>query len=782
MSKEIIETSLYKDSFNKTFKELNKVKRALKALSACNNALVNAKNEIDLLRDICRIIVEVGGYRLAWIGFVEDDEKKIVRPVVQAGYEGGHIDKVNINRADVERDHSPTEKAIRTGDVCIQKNIQSNPEYTPWQAESSKRNIGSSIALPLDDGIKPFGALNIYAEEPDAFDIDEIKLLSELAEDLAYGIITMRTRVKLMQLEELHHESEEKYRILAENANDGIYIISPKGFEYVNHAFEKMFGYEAKEICSNNFNFFNIIHPEDRKLIKEREEARKKKKKLPSVYSFRILSKDGKLKHAEVNTVALPGEEVRILGILRDITERKRMEDFLKKSEKRYKDLIEKAGIAILIDDEEGNVKYCNERYIEMFGYSIKEVKKQSIRSIVHPDDVEKVIGYHKGRMEGKNVLSRYEFKGLRKDGSVIYLEVDAVPLKSGENIIGTRAYLWDISERKKIEAALRESEERFRSVVEYSHEGILIVDDAFKIIYCNDELIRIFGYSKKELIGQDFRKFLKEENKTLLIDRYMRRQRGENIPSRYEFNVIRSDGEKRTLELSSTVIKDSAERVKTVAQVLDITGRRRTEKELEQSFNKLKKALDTTVQAIASTVEKRDPYTAGHQQRVAHLSSAIARKMELSEDEVKGIYIAGVIHDIGKINIPIDILSKPGNLNEIEFNLIKTHPKVGYEIVKNIEFPWPVAQIILQHHERMNGSGYPQGLKSESIILQSRILAVADVVEAMSSHRPYRPAISIDKALEEIKINSSTLYDPGVVSACVKLFLKNGFKLADIQ
>ena len=174
---------------------------------------------------------------------------------------------------------------------------------------------------------------------------------------------------------------------------------------------------------------------------------------------------------------------------------------------------------------------------------------------------------------------------------------------------------------------------------------------------------------------------------------------------------------------------------------------------------------------------ELRDPYTSGHQQRVTQLACAIAKEMNLNEKITEEIRVSGALHDIGKIHIPSEILSKPGRLTENEFNMIKTHSEAGFNILKAIEFPWPVAPVVLQHHERTNGSGYPAGLLVKDILLEARVLAVADVVEAMSSHRPYRPALGINKALEEISQNKGILYDPEVVDACLKLFAEKRFK-----
>jgi len=183
-------------------------------------------------------------------------------------------------------------------------------------------------------------------------------------------------------------------------------------------------------------------------------------------------------------------------------------------------------------------------------------------------------------------------------------------------------------------------------------------------------------------------------------------------------------------------------------------------------------------MRAIAGIVEMRDPYTAGHQQRVAQLAAAIAAEMGLPEEQAHAIHLAGIVHDLGKIQVPAEILSKPGKLSEIEFSLIKIHPQAGYDILKGIDFPWPIADMVLQHHERMDGSGYPQGLKGDAILLEARILSVADVVEAISAHRPYRPGLGIDIALDEIASNRSKYYDPQVADACICLFRERGYRL----
>jgi len=227
-----------------------------------------------------------------------------------------------------------------------------------------------------------------------------------------------------------------------------------------------------------------------------------------------------------------------------------------------------------------------------------------------------------------------------------------------------------------------------------------------------------------------------------------------------------------RLARLSSAVIgtleKKELEKEKTQAEV-----------SLIQSFKQLQETLDDIIVLIGKISEMRDPYTAGHQQRVAKLAYAIAQEMGLSKEQKKGIYMAAMIHDVGKIRVPSEILTNPNGLTKSEFDIIKTHSENGYNILKSVKFPYPIAQIIFQHHERIDGSGYPQGLSGKSILLEARILAVADTVEAMSTHRPYRPALGIKKAIEEIANKKGILYDPDVVDACLKVF-ENGFNFEE--
>jgi HD-GYP domain-containing protein (c-di-GMP phosphodiesterase class II) len=243
-----------------------------------------------------------------------------------------------------------------------------------------------------------------------------------------------------------------------------------------------------------------------------------------------------------------------------------------------------------------------------------------------------------------------------------------------------------------------------------------------------------------------------------------------------FESAHVRRDRSVMPVEVKARVIQ-SGERKLILSVTRDITERKRSEEDLEKSYKRLQKAMEGTTSAFELVTEMRDPYTSGHQRRTAKLAVAIAKEMGLSKERVETIQMAGSIHDIGKMYVPAEILSKPGQLTDVEFSLIKIHPKAGHDILRAAEATWPIAQIVLQHHERLNGSGYPQGLSGDQIMLEARILAVADTVEAMSSHRPYRPAFPIDVALSEVREKRGILFDPDAVDACLVLFRDGGFK-----
>jgi PAS domain S-box-containing protein/putative nucleotidyltransferase with HDIG domain len=324
--------------------------------------------------------------------------------------------------------------------------------------------------------------------------------------------------------------------------------------------------------------------------------------------------------------------------------------------------------------------------------------------------------------------------------------------------------------------SALRESEARFRMLAENAPDIIfryrLKPTPGFE--YISPAVTRISGYTPEEHYADPdlIRKIVHPEDQPALEAL----GQGEGLFEKpWEFRWIHKDGHTVWTEQTNVPIRDEAGNIVAIEGIVrDITERKRLELERLARAQAIENALLQFVDALSSAVELRDPYTSGHQRRVAALACAIAEEMGPSAEEVRVIRVAALLHDIGKaLFVPIEILSKPGKLTDLEMALIREHPKAGYEILGKVEFPWPVAEIVYQHHERLDGSGYPRGLKGEEILREARIIAVADVVEAMSSHRPYRPALGVDEALAEIRKNAGKLYDPKVVEACIRVFAK---------
>ena len=317
-------------------------------------------------------------------------------------------------------------------------------------------------------------------------------------------------------------------------------------------------------------------------------------------------------------------------------------------------------------------------------------------------------------------------------------------------------------------------NDEVYRFLIEKANDGIAIIQDR-KIKFINARLPAIIGYSIEEIQHVPLQSILSGEELDKLFKRYEQRIAGESLAALYETCLKHKDGRPVYVELNAGLISYEGKPADLIV-ARDITERRRAAEELKRTLERLRKAMGATIQAITLTVETRDPYTAGHQRRVADLARSIASRMGLDQESVEALRIAASIHDLGKISIPSEILSKTGRLNEREFDLVKTHSQVGYDILKKIEFPWPIARIVLEHHERVNGTGYPQGLKDGEIMREAKILGVADVVEAMVSHRPYRMAHKLEVALDEISNNRGVLYDPEVVDTCLDLFQKRAY------
>ena len=505
-----------------------------------------------------------------------------------------------------------------------------------------------------------------------------------------------------------------------------------------------------------------------------------------------------------------------------------RAEEALRESEQRnnetlqrYNRILQMSTDMIFTADLAGNFLSTNNAIHSQLGYTEGEIKKINGFQLLHPDDLDRVRRRFGSLLKGKRIRN-LEYRYRKKDGSYMTILNSSCPiLDPHRNVVGIFGIARDISEMKKREEELRESHDNLeKQVAERTRElGLLNkrlerellerkqAEEATKkskqqlenllatapvvicradlkgeVTYVNKKFEDVTGYSKIEVMGKHWPTL-----DTLLtdVDALVRRAT-EKLSGRpatpMEVAIRCRDGQDKYVSGIGEVIKENGVPVGIQVIAQDITERKKAEEQAAHSMRQLLKALEDMVEALAMTVESRDPYTAGHQRRVAQIAGAIATDMGLPEDQLVGIRLAGLIHDVGKVRIPSEILTNPDGLTDAEMRIVRTHPMVGYEILKNINFPWPIAQAVLQHHERLDGSGYPAGLSEGEIITEARILAVADVVEAMASHRPYRPSLGIEDALNEIECNRGRLYDSDAVDSCVRLFRKKGFKFQDVR
>lgn len=466
----------------------------------------------------------------------------------------------------------------------------------------------------------------------------------------------------------------------------------------------------------------------------------------------------------------------------------------LRQSEEKHRTIIENIQEGYFEIDLAGNFTFFNDSMCRCLGYSKEELMGMNNRRYTDKENAKKLFKSF-NEIYTTGITGRIlEYDIIRKDGTKRQLEGFASLQKdSSGKPIGFRGTIRDITERKQVESqreaaleALRESEALYHLLAEHMTDIVWIMDMDLNVTWLSPSAMKARGFSVDEIVALPLDRQLtpKSLGKALnWLGKLMRLEKNglisetDGILSR-ELEFYCKDGRTIVLDCKFQFIRDEQGKATDIlAEGRDITARRRAEEEVKLTLERLREAFGTTIQIMVSAVEVRDPYTAGHQLRSADLARAIATEMGLSQDKIDGIRMAGSIHDIGKLSIPAEILSKPSKLTNIEFSLIKEHSRSGYEILYNMESHWPLAQIVYQHHERIDGSGYPRNLKEDEILVEARIMAVADVVEAIASHRPYRPAVGVEAALEEIEKNKGILYDDAVSDACLRLFRKKNYQ-----
>ena len=448
-----------------------------------------------------------------------------------------------------------------------------------------------------------------------------------------------------------------------------------------------------------------------------------------------------------------------------------RTQGALRESEEKYRMLTESIkDVVWTLDPETMRFLYVSPSVERLRGYTPAEVIAEPMDAALTPEGSayvreilrQRASAFQLGEGPPEGFFTE-ELEQPCKDGSIVMTEVITnyyVNPRNGR--LEVRGVTRDITERRRSEESLRV----YAELLEASPASIAVFTPEGETLYANERTLEMHGYARDEFLALNLHEVDVPESAELIEERFRwTREHGENS---FEVAHYRKDGSVLPLAVNNRVAMwDGQEVILSVGT--DITERKRFEEELLEGHVRLEQMVYDVAEAMGRIIEARDPYTQGHEVRVAQLAKLIAVEMGLPADEIDGVEMAAVVHDIGKLSVPVEILNKPGKLSDAEFQIIRQHPITGYEILKDIAFPWSVAQSVLQHHERADGSGYPHGLIGDEICSPARILAVADVIEAMASHRPYRQALGVDAAIAEIGAHREK-YDPDVVAACLRL------------
>jgi PAS domain S-box-containing protein len=681
-------------------------------------------------------------------------------------------------------------------------------------------------------------------------------------------------------------ESEQKYRILAENSMDGIFLAIGYRLVYANPAFLNIVGSLSMTAVSE-INLMELISPEYRQQVQEDIWKALKGELTQRRYEVKATRIDGKgiLLELSLSKVLYQGKP-HALGIVKDITERKRAEESLKESEERYRALFENSTEGVFTADLAGNYTSVNKAMGELTGYSREELIGASYRDFVSPQTAEVIFREYNKLFSTGEPVHNIVYERISKDGKPGWLEGYANVIKKEGKVVGFQGTLRDITERRRVEQALRESEEklraqykgipvptytwqrigeglvlvdyndaavaitqgrianfvgkkdsemyqsrpdiledlsrcfaertsiyremlyeymstgetkhlavsyafvppdlvlvhtediteskrleqslkeseeRYRTLFENSIEAAFTVDIAGSVTSGNKALEELTGCPLEEILGASYKKFVVPEDVDHVFKEYNKLFRTGKPIRNLVYEMVGRDGKRRLIEGYVNLISEGTRIVGLQGTLRDITERKKAAEQLERSFIDL---AETVSRAMGS----RDPYTAVHQRRVAELARLVGEKIGLDKHRLQGLYIGGLLHDIGKISAPETILTKSGKLTDEEWSLIRVHTKRGHEILQGTNLPWPVADMALHHHERLDGSGYPCRISGDELSLEVRILGVCDVVEAMSSHRPYRPARSSAEVWEELVSSRGTKYDASIVDVMFQI------------
>ena len=590
------------------------------------------------------------------------------------------------------------------------------------------------------------------------------------------SILAVSTDITDIKRQEARTQQQRDFLdALIRNAGEGIAVFDAVGrFVVFNPAMEAMTGWKLEELqppaISYAFSRGEGAAAAMAGILKALEGVDSQEERL-------LPCRGDVVKTVMVSSSPLAGNpDTLTLVIVRDITGQKKATEALAR-ERAYLDMLfENAPDGMAVTDRSGEVLRVNRRFTEMFGYERREVLGQRIDPLLGGETlVREALGLTRQVAMGRAV--NVETERFRKDGTSFPCRAIGIPIRLEGGDVHIYALYHDLTEIRQ-----RESELRLANEVVKSSPVILFrwgSEPGSPIDYVSEN-IRLWGYEPGELAANRslYSELIHPEDREETLQEVRDFTAESKNEFQQEYRIVMKNGEVIWVNDQTRIIRESGEIAYYQGVVIDVTEKKRFELLLEQNYRTMRKAWDETIEVLSTTVEMRDPYTAGHQRRVARLASAIARKLGIQDQSLFAVERASLLHDVGKIEVPAEILSKPGSLSAIEMGIVKQHVEAGWKILKNIELPWPLAEIVYQHHEFLDGTGYPRGLQGDDICIEARIITVADIVEAMASHRPFRASRGLEAALAEIEEQKGKTLDTRVVDACLELFRNEGFEL----
>ena len=554
--------------------------------------------------------------------------------------------------------------------------------------------------------------------------------------------------------------AREQMKSFFTNSPIGTYVVQDHQFCFTNTKFQEIIGYSEEELLGKNP--LDIVLPADREQLKENAVAMlKARRKDP--YEFKVLTASGDIRWImeSVDPILFENRPA-VMGHFMDVTDTKQIENALRISEQKYRSIFELAreGI-IIVDYTNGKIIDANLEFQRQTGYTLPELRTRKVWEL-QPGDLQKEAEKTFFRFkENRGGLSSWKLC-QNTEGKILPVEIIAQPMHMGglDVII---CMVRDISEREAMIRALSLASEEWRKSFDALDDAVMLIDPDLSIRRANMATSRLLDIEVSKLIGLKCHHLFHGTDAPPKFCPHMKAQQ-KGIYCEAEETEEHLD---KILHFCASPIKDTKGNIThTVEVISDVTGRRKNEKESIRLSKNLADSFKGITQALSELVESRDPYTAGHSKHVAELALKTGKEMGLCQEDLDGLRVCALLHDIGKAIIPAGILNKPGKLSTHEWGFIHEHPSTAYETLRRIPFPWPVADVVHQHHERLDGSGYPMGLSGDSIHLWARIIAVADIFDAMTSHRPYRPGLPLREAIEELSSGLETKYDPEVVKA----------------